>query len=276
MYSHSGQNANGSAEYHHGGRPQEGVAVKTIRMEEMNWPDVRAAVVAGFTTAVVAVGSTEQHGAHLPTMTDARIGDAVAHRIAQKLGNALQARTIPIGVSDHHLAFGATISLQPETLRLIVRDYVDSLVRDGFRRIILLPFHGGNFLPVAQAIEDASSAHPDIDVTAYTDLLGLVGFLAEASAVFGISEEESGAHAGESETSLMMALEPALVDRDRLAPGYVGPMGEKEVVVVLEEGMPALTENGVIGDPRKASAEKGKVYLERLADFLVAEIPARR
>jgi creatinine amidohydrolase len=250
--------------------------VNTIRMEEMNWPDVRQAVAAGFTTAVVAVGSTEQHGPHLPTMTDARIGDAVAHRVAQKLGNALQARTIPVGVSDHHLAFGATISLQPETLRLIVRDYVDSLVCDGFQRIVFLPFHGGNFLPVAQAIEDASTAHPDIDITAYTDLLGLVGFLTETSAVFGISGEESGAHAGESETSLMMALEPSLVAQDRLAPGYIGPMGEKEVLVVLEEGMPTLTENGVIGDPRKASAEKGEVYLERLADFLVAETRARR
>jgi creatinine amidohydrolase/Fe(II)-dependent formamide hydrolase-like protein len=159
--------------------------VKTIRMEEMNWPDVRAAVVAEFTTAVVAVGSTEQHGPHLPAMTDARIGDAVAHRVTQKLGNALQARTIPVGVSDHHLAFGATISLQAETLRLIVRDYVDSLVCDGFQRIVFLPLHGGNFLPVAQAIEDANRAHPDIDITAYTDLLGLVSFLTGASAVFG-------------------------------------------------------------------------------------------
>ena len=103
-----------------------------------------------------------------------------------------------------------------------------------------------------------------------------MGFLTQASAVFGVSEEECGAHAGESETSLMMALEPGLVAQDRLAPGYVGPMGEKEVLVVLEEGIPVLTENGVIGDPKKASAEKGEVYLERLADFLVAETQARR
>jgi len=246
--------------------------VKTIRMEDMNWPDVRAAITAGFTTAVVAVGSTEQHGPHLPTMTDARIGDAVAHRVAQKLGNALQARTIPVGVSDHHLAFGATLSLQPQTLRLIVRDYVDSLVCDGFERIVFLPLHGGNFIPVAQAIDEARKAHPEIDITGYTDLLGLVGFLTQASADFGVSEEESGAHAGENETSLMMALEPGLVAHDRLAPGYLGPMGEKEVLVVMEQGMPALTENGVIGDPRKASAEKGEAYLEKLADFLVAEI----
>jgi creatinine amidohydrolase len=250
----------------------KGVAMTTIRMEEMNWPDVRAAIATGFTTAVVAVGSTEQHGPHLPTMTDTRIGDAMAHRVAVKLGDALQARTIPVGVSDHHLAFGATISLKPETLKLIVRDYVDSLVRDGFRRIIFLPSHGGNFAPVAEAIEDARKTHPEIDVTGYTDLLGLTGLLNRASAEFGISEEESGAHAGECETSLMMALEPGLVARDRMAPGYLGPTGEREVRIVFERGMPALTENGVMGDPRKASSEKGEVYLERLADFLAEEV----
>lgn len=249
-----------------------GVAVKTIRMEEMNWPDVKAAIAEGFTTAVVAVGSTEQHGPHLPTMTDTRIGDAMAYRVALKLGDALQARTIPVGVSDHHLAFGATISLKPETLKLVVRDYVDSLVRDGFRRILFLPCHGGNFAPVAQAVEEARKAHPNNDITAYTSLLGLTGFLTGASAEFGISEEESGVHAGESETSLMMALEPALVARDRFAPGYLGRMGEKEVQIVFEKGMPALTENGVMGDPRKASAEKGEVYLEKFADFMVKEV----
>ncbi len=246
--------------------------MKTIRMEEMNWPDVRAAVTAGFTTAVVAVGSTEQHGPHLPAMTDTRIGDAMAHRVALKMGDALQARTIPVGISDHHLAFGATVSLKPETLMLIVRDYVDSLVRDGFRRVVFLPSHGGNFEPVARAIEDARKAHPDMDITGYTDLLAFMGFLSRVSAEFGISEEESGGHAGENETSLMMALEPELVTRDRLAPGYLGPTGEREIRIVLEKGMPALTQNGVMGDPRKASAEKGEVYLEKLADFLVAAI----
>ena len=246
--------------------------MKTIRMEEMSWPEVRSAIAAGFTTAVVAVGSTEQHGPHLPTMTDTRIGDATAHRVALKLGNALQARTIPVGVSEHHLAFGATISLQPETLKLIVRDYVDSLVRDGFRRIIFLPSHGGNFGPLAQAIDKAQKAHPGVEITGYTNLLGITGFLHRTAAEFGISEEACGAHAGDDETSLMMALEPDLVAGDRLAPGYLGPLGEREIQIIFGQGMPALTENGVLGDPRQASAEKGEVYLERLASFLASQV----
>ncbi len=88
-------------------------AMKTIRMEEMNWPDIKTAIESGFKTVVIAVGSTEQHGPHLPTMTDARIGEDVAERVARKLGHALLARTIDVGLSEHHLAFAGTISLKP-------------------------------------------------------------------------------------------------------------------------------------------------------------------
>jgi creatinine amidohydrolase len=242
--------------------------MKTIRMEEMTWPEIRDAIDRGFTTVTMAVGSTEQHGPHLPTMTDTRIGDALAEAVALKLGKTLQARTVPFGCSEHHLAFGGTISLKPETLRLVLLDAIDSLVRDGFKRVILLPTHGGNFPTVRQALDEARPAHPGAEITGYTDLLGFVRAGAEASAEFGVGEEESGAHAGESETSLMMALEGSLVEADRLAPGYLGPTGEKELTLILEKGMPALTSNGVLGDPRRASAEKGRRYLERLADFL--------
>ncbi len=249
--------------------------MQTVRMEEMTWPEIRAAIDAGFTTAVAGVGSTEQHGPHLPEMTDARIGDDVAERVARKLGNALHARPIEVGVSEHHLAFAGTISLQPETLALVVRDYVDSLARHGFTRIVFVPTHGGNFATLAKAIAEARVRHPDVEVTAYADLLGMTGFLDGLSERHGVTAAEAGAHAGENETSMMMALERALVKADRFAPGYVGPAGEAEVKLIFEKGMPALTANGVIGDPRTASAEKGEEYLERLADFLVADATAR-
>jgi creatinine amidohydrolase len=244
-------------------------------MEEMTWPDIKAAIEQGFTTAVVGVGSTEQHGPHLPTMTDARIGDEVAYLVALKLGDALQARTVDVGVSEHHLAFAGTLSLRPETLKMILRDYVESLVRSGFRRIVFVPSHGGNFATVEQTIVAAREAHPDTEVTGYTDLLGFSGFLNQVSSEYGITAEESGAHAGENETSIMMALEGTLVVSERFAPGYLGPLGESEVKLVLESGMPALSSSGVLGDPRKASAEKGKVYVERLADFLVEKVGRR-
>jgi len=244
----------------------------SIRMEEMSWPPIRAAIEGGCATAVVAVGATEQHGPHLPTMTDARIGDAVAELVARKLGDALVARTVDVGISEHHLALGGTISLKPETLKLVLRDYVDSLVRCGFTRIVFVPTHGGNFPAVREAIDEARAAHPGIDVAGYTDLLGFAGFLKRVSAEYGIPAEASGAHAGENETSIMMALEPDLVESGRFAAGYLGPLGAAEVQRILERGMPDLTSTGVLGDPRGASAPKGRVYLDRLADFLVAEI----
>jgi creatinine amidohydrolase len=249
--------------------------MKSIRMEEMTWPAIRAAIEGGCTTAVVAVGATEQHGPHLPTMTDARIGDAVAELVAQKLGDALVARTVDVGVSEHHLAFGGTISLKAETLKLVLRDYAASLVRCGFTRIVFVPTHGGNFPAVNEAIREARAAHPGVVVTGYTDLLGFAGYLNRVSAEYGVGAEASGAHAGENETSMMMALEPGLVDPGRFAAGYLGPLGAAEVKRILERGMPDLTSNGVLGDPGGASAEKGRVYLERLADFLVAQVGAK-
>ena len=251
-------------------------ALKTVRMEEMNWPDIKTAIESGFKTVVIAVGSTEQHGPHLPTMTDARIGEDVAERVARKLGRALQARTIDVGLSEHHLAFAGTISLKPETLKLIIRDYTASLAHHGFTRLVFIPLHGGNFATVRQAIEEARQAHPGIEVTGFTDLQGLLDLLNRNAADYGISAEAAGGHAGESETSMMMALEGRLVAGDRFAPGYLGPFGEAEWKLMFEKGMPALSANGILGDPRIASAEKGEVYLERLADFVVSKIGPKR
>jgi len=247
----------------------------TIRMEEMNWPDIKQAIESGFTTAVVAVGSTEQHGPHLPTMTDARIGEEVAERVARKLGRALLARTVDVGVSEHHMAFAGTISLRPETLLLVLRDYAASLVRHGFTRLVFIPLHGGNFATVRQAIAEAHLAHPGVEVTGFTDMAGLTDLLYRTSAEYGVSAKEAGEHAGESETSMMMALEGGLIAVERFAPGYLGSFGEAEMTLILKKGMSAITSTGVLGDPRTATAEKGAVYLERLADLIVSTIIAK-
>lgn len=247
-------------------------SVTNIRLEEMTWPDIKSAIEQGYTTVVVSIGSTEQHGPHLPTMTDTRIGDEVTHRVAIELGHTLQARTIAVGCSEHHLAFPGTISLKDETLKMIVLDYIDSLIRNGFKRIILLPIHGGNFPVVIEAIKEAQIAHQEIEIIGVTDVMKLIDCLKAASAECGITTNESGSHAGESETSIMMVLEKNLVIEDRFAPGYVGLMGENEYKIMWDQGMEVLTKNGVIGDPSKASAENGEIYLNRLTEFFIQEI----
>ena len=245
---------------------------KSIRMAEMTWPDIKSAIEQGYATVVVAVGSAEQHGPHLPTMTDTRIGDDLAQRVAMKLGQTLQASTITVGCSRHHLGFPGTISLKDETLKMIILDYIESLIRSGFNRIVFLPTHGGNFPIVQTTLKEAHIAYQGIEIIGVTDLMKFLDCLNAASAEFGIKANESGAHAGEVETSIMMALEKNLVIKDRFAPGYVGLTGEKEIKIMWEQGTHALTKNGVLGDPRKASADKGEIYLNRLTEFLIQEI----
>lgn len=246
--------------------------MRTIRMEDMNSREIEEAIDNGYTTAVFAIGSTEQHGPHLPTKTDALIGDALAFRVAQELENALQAPTIRPGCSKHHLAFPGTISLRFSTLKSIIYDYVDSLKKSGFKTVILLPSHGGNFTTVEEAIDELKLLHPDLKIVGYTDLKGFMIALAKFSKEYGVTPEEAGAHAGESETSFMLALTENLVAKEHYIPGYLGPLGDKEIEIILEEGMPCLTESGILGDPTKATAEKGMVYLENTVDFLIKEI----
>ena len=246
--------------------------MRTIRMDEMTWPEIRAAVASGFTTVVVGVGSTEQHGPHLPTMTDTRIGDELGHRVALRLGDALQARTIPFGMSEHHLAFGGTVSISRATLKAILDDYVRSLARCGFQRVVFLPSHGGNFSTVQEVITEAQATHPGVAVTGYAELMEFQEASEGTSARFGVSAAASGAHAGENETAMMLALEPGLVRRECFAAGYLGPTGEEQVEIIFSKGMPALTPNGVLGDPSGATAERGEAYLEMLAEFLAGKI----
>ncbi len=246
--------------------------MRTIRMEDMNSLDIKDAIHNGFTTAVFAIGSTEQHGHHLPIKTDTMIGDALAFRVAQELGNALQAPTIRPGCSEHHMAFAGTISLRSPTLKSIIYDYVTSLKKSGFTTIILLPSHGGNFTTVQETIDELKSEHHDIQIIGCTDLKGFMGAFNKFSREYDVTPEESGAHAGESETSIILALADNLVAKNRMTPGYLGPLGDNEIKIILEEGMPSLTEIGVLGDPTKASAKKGIVYLEKTVNFLVQEI----
>jgi len=246
--------------------------MKTIRMEDMSWVDIKEAINQGFRTVVVALGAIEQHGPHMPTKTDALIGDVLAHRVALKLKNALHAATIRVGQSDHHLAFPGTISCRPSTLKAIITDYVRSFAGQGFKAIIFLPFHGGDFPPTQEAVEDLQQKHRDLKIIAYTDGTGFITALTGCSLDVGIPKEIAGLHAGETETSMMLALAEELVVKDRLSPGYLGPMGETEAKLINEKGIGSVAEDGYFGDPSQADPKRGNIYLEKMTDFLAREI----
>ena len=250
----------------------DGFRMETVRIEEMNWQDIKEAIDQGFKTVVIGIGSIEQHGPHLPTITDALIGDVFPNKVAVALSKTLQAPTIRVGCSSHHLAFPGTISYKESTLKAVIHDYVYSLVHHGFQNIILIPSHGGNFKPTQEAIDEIKEDYPNHKIIGYTDLFGLLDALHKFSGEFGVTEEESGAHAGESEASLILALAKDLVKTDRFEPGYVGIIGAEESQLIFEKGMTALTKNGILGDPTKATSEKGEVYLENLVKLLVDEL----
>lgn len=248
------------------------ILLKNIRMEEMNWVDIGEAIQEGFTTVVIGIGSTEQHGPHLPTHTDAMIADVLAYRIAFKLGYALKAQTIRVGCSNHHLSFPGTISLKGETLKAIIYDYVRSLSKHGFQTIIFIPTHGGNFELTQKAIEELQPKYPELRLIGCTDIWRFVTIEWQIATEFGVSNEEAGAHAGEVETSQMLAISKNQVRKELFKPGYVGPLGEDTSKLIFEKGISAVSKIGVIGDPTRADIKRGRIYLEKLVDYLVEDI----
>ena len=245
-----------------------------IKLEEMTSPEIESAIDSGLDTVVFAVGSNEQHGPCLAVSTDTVLGDELAHLVAKRLGNALKGPTVNVGCSEHHMRFPGTITLRKETLQAVVNDYCSSLARHGFRRIVVLPSHGGNFGPLAEIEEELKKAHPGAMIIAYTDLQRFVEILQRTSGRLGVSKEESGAHAGESEVSMMLWARKDFVRAEKIpeATGYLGEFGEEEAEKVFEDGIGALSPIGVLGSPRKASREHGRIYIEDLAEAMVEHV----
>ena len=235
-----------------------------LHLDRLTWPEIGEEIQNGRDTVVVPFGSTEQHGRHLPLGTDALLGDEIGWRLAERL-QAFLAPTVRFGCSEHHLAFSGTISIGAETFGRIVADVVASLSVHGFRRIVLLPTHGGNFKPLAEAL--ANIEPPErVRVLAFTDLSGFANAGIESSRAFGVDAAKSGAHSGEWETSLMLALRPDQVKMDRAAEGFVGELSE--IMSKVFDGIQNLDQNGVLGDPRPASSEAGEQYLTEIIEFL--------
>jgi creatinine amidohydrolase len=235
----------------------------------MTWPEVRAEQEAGRDQLVVAFGATEQHGPHMPLATDALIGDHLAWLVAEEIG-AFVAPTIRIGCSEHHLEFAGTLSVSEQTFHGIVADVVTSAARSGFRAIVLLPTHGGNFGPLAAAIQKLGAV-PEIDVRALTDLSVLLAIAQLGVEEYGVPLADGGLHAGEWETSMLEAIHPELVHPDRAAPGYTGDP-EAAIAGIFDHGVHAISDNGVIGDPTEASPEHGARYWDRALEIALAAI----
>jgi creatinine amidohydrolase len=207
----------------------------------------------------------------MPMGTDSMLGDELGRALAERL-NAFRAPTIQVGCSQHHLAFPGTMSISEDTFAGVVTDIVRGWAGQGFKRIVLLPTHGGNFGPLVAALERLGEVD-GVKVVAITDLSILVDATLGLGAELGIPASEGGLHGGEWETSMMLAVHPELVHMDRAVAGYTGDL-EAGIQRFFAEGVHALTDTGVIGDPKQASAENGRKYIERLVE-LAAELIER-
>ena len=248
-----------------------------IILERMTWPQAGKAIEEGYTTAVFACGATEQHGPHLPLFVDAEHGERMALEVARRLGEALVAPSIRVGCSEHHMTFPGTISVLPETLEALVRDYCVSLSRHGFANICIIPAHGGNFAPIAQMLERLREAvPPGTRVFAFTDLDGMMKAWRNA-----VQEESGlgnrvGGHADIAESSIMMLLHPELVSKDSAEPGFIDPVTPEVLDRMFKEGLHAITPNGVMGDPLGMSVSIGlrciDTFAVMISDFFAGQI----
>ncbi|WP_327087171.1 creatininase family protein [Nonomuraea sp. NBC_01738] len=200
---------------------------------------------------VLPVGATEQHGPHLPTGTDTLLAATVAERACRAAARCerplILAPAVATGASDHHLTFGGTLSLRPETLLAVLLDLARSVAGCGGRRLVLVNGHGGN-RGVCTDAASAASVRFGLS-TAYANYWELIG---------GDDPLVPG-HAGAFETSAVLALRPELVGErpEREAP----PLPEVPGVVVQPESF-WRDVDGYTDEPSRATAARGEKWLD--------------
>ncbi|NYF15492.1 creatinine amidohydrolase [Microbacterium sp. AK009] len=198
---------------------------------------------------LVPLGSTEQHGPHLPLAVDAMIAEAVAddlaHRWRSRGTAAVVAPVLSYGASGEHEGFAGTISIGTEAMRAVVVEIGRSAGRWA-DRIVFVNGHGGNVEALAEAVALLRSEGRDVRSV-------------------GCGVPGSDAHAGRTETSILLHLSPQSVRVSRQAPGETRPLDEI-FPLLRERGVAAVSPNGVLGDPTGASAEEGAELLRAMSD----------
>ena len=210
------------------------------------WTEVAAAPPR---VLLVPVGSCEQHGPHLPLDTDTRIASEVARRVARRRTDVVVAPPLAYGASGEHQSFAGTLSIGTEALTTVLVELGRSACTDGqpWSLLVLVNGHGGNLWAVQRAVEVLR--HEDRPVVSWAPVV-----------------PGGDAHAGRTETSLLLAIAPDVVREPR-------PVGATEPLPQLMDGMraggvAAVSDNGVLGDTTGASADEGRRALDSLVDDL--------
>ena len=212
-------------------------------------PEAAERAAAG-AVLVVPVGSTEQHGPHLPLATDADLAQALCSRLSSRLGEqrpgVVVAPLVPYGSSGEHEGFAGTISIGQEATELLLTELGRSATRS-FARVLLVSTHGGNIEAVRRAVTRLRAESRDVSVW--------------------LPRWHGDAHAGRAETSLQLALAPASVRLDRAEAGNTTPIGDL-MPALRATAVRGVSPNGVLGDPAGASADEGAaMFGDLLADL---------
>jgi creatinine amidohydrolase len=262
---------------------------KPLVLQEMTWTDVRD-YLKNNDMVIIPLGSTEQHGPHLPLGTDCYESTGMAKMVSARTG-VLVAPVLLVGYSVYHSGFPGSLSLKTETMTQVLFETAELLIGYGFRRIMFFNYHGGNRLAEQTVIHRINHT-----TTATAVAIGI-----GASFQRGPAEEPApfDYHAGIGETSLMLYLEPELVKMERAERPKITftpqmqellRMGQKYPVLMAVlgtmQGVPEttgkggasheLSSNGIwsMGDPQKATRELGEENAERLVSAAVDFIDA--
>lgn len=224
--------------------------------------------------ALIPVGSTEQHGPHLPLGTDFLIAKTLAEAAAVETG-AICTPVIPIGLSEHHRQFWGTLWVKPDYFRGYLRGIAESLAYHGIKRIIYVNGHGGNMAALQEVCRGLH--HQGIYALAWQWWWAVAELSAELF-------PQAGSHAGEPETSMVLQVAAELVDREALAEAAAGAAprwGIQRFGTDVSFDTLDFSKSGATGDPRRATKRAGerlyRAALERLVGLVhwLEELPDR-
>lgn len=241
----------------------------------LNWKQVEA-LPKDSTLLVLPTAAIEQHGHHLPLVTDTLINNLLLGKALEKLPADLPVYALPTvcyGKSNEHIGFPGTLSVSATTFMAVVRDIGASLAAAGFKKVVLYNTHGGNSSLVDVMARDLRA---EFGLRMFA-LYGSGGISFE-----GLSEQEKayGFHAGEVETAFLLSAVPELVDTSAYTVNYIAQVDKPEVL--RPENAAAtfawltrdIAESGVMGDPRPATAERGSRWVEQAATRISAALEA--
>jgi len=230
--------------------PTLGSAPRPMMLAELTSPGV-AARAGHDGVLAIPIGSTEQHGPHLPLSTDTDIAVALCEKLAQHRDVVL-APPIAYGSSGEHAGFAGTLSIGQAALEQMLVELCRSAT-DTFAHVVLVSGHGGNAEAVRRSV--ATLRHERRDVISF-----FPRWVGEP-------------HAGWPETAMMLALNPISVLLARAEPGNTRPLTEL-MPLMRSGGVRAVSANGVLGDPRSATADQGHQLLDSLAADLTSIVDA--